>query len=168
MFHKCGDFFQPVNDIWGVFWKGFHASNCRVPETKNKKNNLEINWYGKFLRKIFSALGVFLLPETRRTKGGDRSPVFIPPPSLAQHHLNKLGPVQISENPAVVAVRPGLNLVYVRGEEAIQRVTETISIRRCLKNKIAKMTHKTQYQYYHRTKKKPKNDHRTTQYHDYH
>ena len=74
--------------------------------------------------KYFAAMLSFLFPpQTRRAKGGDRSPVLVPPSRLPQHHLNELGPLWLSKYPVVVAVAPRLNLINVGGKEAIQGVT---------------------------------------------
>ena len=63
---------------------------------------------------------LLVLPDTRRTKGCDRSPVLVPPISrLLQHQINKLGPLRLPKYPVVVAVVPALNLVNVRGKEAV-------------------------------------------------
>ena len=54
------------------------------------------------------------LPDTRRTKGCDRSPVLVPPISgFLQHQINKLGPLRLPKYPVVVAVVPALNLINV-------------------------------------------------------
>ena len=70
------------------------------------------------------------LPEARRTKGGDRSPMFIPSVSsstLLQHQINEVRPLGLPEHPVVVAVVPILNLVNVRGKEAVQGMSRKIS-----------------------------------------
>ena len=64
-------------------------------------------------------------PEARRTKGGDGSPVLVPPitcSGLCQHQINKFGPLWLAKYPVVVAVGPRLNLVNVWGEEAVKGV----------------------------------------------
>ena len=64
------------------------------------------------------------LPDTKRTKGCDRSPVLVPPISrILQHQINKLGPLRLPKYPVVVAVALRLNLINVGGKEAIQGVT---------------------------------------------
>ena len=67
-------------------------------------------------------------PQTGRAKGGDRSPVLVPPSRLSQHQLNKLGPLWLPKYPPVVAVRPRLNLVNVGGKEAVEGVTGGLNI----------------------------------------
>ena len=111
---------QPVNDIWGVFWEGFHASNCCVAEKKVHEFLDEI--FPEMESLCISAPIHFLidLPDTRRTKGCDRSPVLVPPISrFLQHQINKLGPLRFPKYPVVVAVVPTLNLVNVGGKETV-------------------------------------------------
>ena len=63
------------------------------------------------------------LPDTKRTKGCDRSPVLVPPISrILQHQINKLGPLRLPKYPVVVAVVPTLNLINVGCQEAVQGV----------------------------------------------